>query len=174
VDNQCLVGSAASFGHSISSHSSGCGGDLVALAKQRWIMEVPEAMQEGAQQFEQWRSSHSGRRPIPDALEECGRSGPAVWSVSHPEGAAIGLQQAQAADDAGERASAAPSSYIRCACIIELEGPRGTMRIEWKGATAMPGEAVIASILWQSVHLSKPAGAAIKLLMFDGQAQKGT
>jgi hypothetical protein len=110
------------------------------------------------------------------------------------------------------------SQQSPCACIIELEGPRGTMRIEWNGATApdlcglsralgggrvldpdrtkdphpgrgrahrcqerhrwartaMPGEAVIASILWQSVHLPKPAGAAIKLLMFDGQAQKGT
>jgi len=30
--------------------------------------EVPEAMQEVAQQFEEWRSSHSGRRPIPEAL----------------------------------------------------------------------------------------------------------
>jgi len=30
--------------------------------------DVPEVMQEVAQEFEEWRSSHSGRRPIPEAL----------------------------------------------------------------------------------------------------------
>ena len=30
--------------------------------------EIPAGLQELARQFEQWRSSHSGRRPIPEAL----------------------------------------------------------------------------------------------------------
>jgi hypothetical protein len=33
--------------------------------------EVPAGLQEVARQFEKWRSSHSGRRPIPEALWIC-------------------------------------------------------------------------------------------------------
>jgi hypothetical protein len=34
-------------------------------------------------------------------------------------------------------------------CIIELEGPRGKMRIQWKGATA-PDLAGLSRALWES------------------------
>jgi hypothetical protein len=34
-------------------------------------------------------------------------------------------------------------------CLIELEGPRGTMRIQWKGDTA-PDLAALSRILWES------------------------
>jgi hypothetical protein len=35
-----------------------------------------------------------------------------------------------------------------CECIIELEGPRGKMRIEWKGATA-PDLCGLSRALWE-------------------------
>jgi hypothetical protein len=34
-------------------------------------------------------------------------------------------------------------------CLIELEGPRGKMRIQWKGATA-PDLAGLSPVLWES------------------------
>ena len=34
-------------------------------------------------------------------------------------------------------------------CLIELEGPRGKMRIQWKGATA-PDLAGLSRALWES------------------------
>ena len=37
----------------------------------------------------------------------------------------------------------------RAECVIELEGPRGKMRIEWKG-TAAPDLAGLSRALWES------------------------
>ena len=34
-------------------------------------------------------------------------------------------------------------------CVIELAGPRGKMRIQWKGATA-PDLAGLSRVLWES------------------------
>jgi hypothetical protein len=34
-------------------------------------------------------------------------------------------------------------------CLIELEGPRGKMRVQWKGATA-PDLAGLSRVLWES------------------------
>jgi len=34
-------------------------------------------------------------------------------------------------------------------CLIELEGPRGKMRIQWKG-TAAPDLAGLSRVLWES------------------------
>jgi hypothetical protein len=36
-----------------------------------------------------------------------------------------------------------------CECTIEVEGPRGRMRIEWKGANA-PDLAALSRMLWES------------------------
>jgi hypothetical protein len=42
----------------------------------------------------------------------------------------------------------APSASQPCECTIEIEGPRGRMRIEWKGSTApdLPG---LSRVLWE-------------------------
>ena len=34
-------------------------------------------------------------------------------------------------------------------CLIELEGPRGKMRVQWKGAT-VPDLAELSRVLWES------------------------
>ena len=46
-----------------------------------------------------------------------------------------------------ELLSALPSGSPEC--LIELEGPRGKMRIQWKGATAAD-LAGLSRILWES------------------------
>jgi len=43
----------------------------------------------------------------------------------------------------------APSGPGLSECLIELEGPRGKMRIQWKGATA-PDLAGLGRALWES------------------------
>jgi hypothetical protein len=121
-------------------------GDLVALSKQRWIMEVPEAMQEVAQQFEQWRSSHSGRRPIPEALWKRAADLARQYGVFRTS-KVLRLDYSKLKRQMTPVNAPVPrppptfveflaSQQSPCACIIELEGPRGTMRIEWNGATA--------------------------------------
>jgi hypothetical protein len=42
-----------------------------------------------------------------------------------------------------------PSGPGLAECLIELEGPRGKMRIQWKGATA-PDLAGLSRVLWES------------------------
>jgi hypothetical protein len=42
-----------------------------------------------------------------------------------------------------------PQPVSPAECLIELEGPRGKMRIQWKGATA-PDLAGLSRVLWES------------------------
>jgi hypothetical protein len=123
--------------------------------------EVPEAMQEVAQQFEEWRSSHSGRRPIPEAL----------WILAADQARQHGVfrtanllrldysklkRRMQAAQRQTGPAVAPPPTFVEfltrqpstCQCIIELEGPRGKIRIEWSGATP-PDLCGLSRALWE-------------------------
>jgi hypothetical protein len=56
------------------------------------------------------------------------------------------------------RAAAPPAEFLELVapqavglteCVIELEGPRGKMRIQWKGATE-PDLAGLSRALWES------------------------
>ena len=42
-----------------------------------------------------------------------------------------------------------PPATVAAECVIELEGPRGKLRIQWKGATA-PDLAGLSRVLWES------------------------
>ena len=42
-----------------------------------------------------------------------------------------------------------PGTGIGAECVIELEGPRGKMRIQWKGNTT-PDLAGLSRVLWES------------------------
>ena len=42
-----------------------------------------------------------------------------------------------------------PQAVGRAECLIELEGPHGKMRIQWKGTTA-PDLAGLSRVLWES------------------------
>lgn len=128
--------------------------------------DIPTAVKEAQQRFEAWRSSQPGRRPIPESL----------WALAAELGRQHGVYRtAQALRlDSGKlnkrvRATAvqpastprrrptpkstfveliAPSASRGCECIVEVEGPRGRMRIEWKGSTA-PDLAGLSRMLWE-------------------------
>ena len=84
-----------------------------------------------------------------------------AWGFPRVQGPAPGVQQAQA--DGGSRPGSArptttPATFLELVpskaaglaeCLIELEGPRGKMRIQWKGATA-PDLAELSLVLWES------------------------
>jgi hypothetical protein len=104
----------------------------------------PAGLKRAQERFAKWRSSHTGRRPIPESLwghwlELAGQHG--VFRTAqilrldytklkgHTQGVApVGKQpSAPAAAFVELMTSAFPQG---CACVIEVEGPRGRMRIE--------------------------------------------
>lgn len=124
--------------------------------------EIPAGLKEARERFEQWRSSHSGRRPIPESLwaaaaelasqhgvfrtaqvlrldynklkQRMGTVAPVAKPTVAPQPAFVELL--------------ASSATHPCECVIEVEGPRGRMRIEWKGSTA-PDLAGLSRVLWE-------------------------
>ena len=130
------------------------------------LPEVPVGMERIYRRFERWRSSHRGRLPIPKAL----------WASAAKVAREHGVfrtakilrleygklkRMAESAIPAVRRAPesaeflelvalpGAPSGPGLSECLIELEGPRGKMRIQWKGATA-PDLAGLSRALWES------------------------
>ena len=126
------------------------------------LPEVPVGMQRIYRRFERWRRSHRGRLPIPavlwawaaDVAREHGVFRTAkTLRLEHGE-----LKRMVAsAKPAVRRAPAPPAGFLELVapqvaspteCVIELEGPRGKMRIEWKG-TAVPDLAGLSRALWE-------------------------
>jgi hypothetical protein len=128
--------------------------------------EIPAELKDAQQRFEEWRRSHSGRRPIPEAL----------WTLAVEQAAQQGVfrtaqvlrldyvklkRQMKGTAGAAQSASvpvpapafieliAQPPAAAGCECVIEVEGPRGRMRVEWKGSTA-PDLAGLGRALWES------------------------
>jgi hypothetical protein len=120
--------------------------------------EVPAAMQELAQQFEEWRSSHSGRWPIPEALwkraADLARQH-GVFRTAKMLRLDYGKLKRQMGP-AKTPMSCPPPTFVEflapqpsaCECIIEVEGSRGRMRIEWKGSTT-PDLCGLSRALWE-------------------------
>jgi hypothetical protein len=79
--------------------------------------EIPAKLKEAQERFEQWRSSQTGSRPIPERLWGAGvRVGPSTWSLPHGPGAAARLHQAEAAhagDGFGGDIHISPASCVR-------------------------------------------------------------
>ena len=124
--------------------------------------EIPAGLKEAAQRFDEWRGAQSERRPIPEAL----------WSLAAELASQHGVcrtaqvlrldytklkRQMQTAAPATKPIAAPQPSFVEliapavapnCECVIEVEGPRGRMRIEWKGSTA-PDLAGLSRGLWE-------------------------
>ena len=123
--------------------------------------DVLDGMQRVYRRFERWRSSHRGRLPIPAGLGFRGGGSAGARCVPNRQGFAPGVCQAQA--DGGIRpgsaqTTATPATFLELMpsqavalseCLIELEGPRGKIRIQWKGAAA-PDLAALSRTLWES------------------------
>ena len=124
--------------------------------------EVPAGLQELARQFEEWRSSHSGRRPIPEALwlraADLAREHGVFRTVKVLRLDFSKLKRQMTPAQAGAKAASSPSpafveflapqTTAACECVIEVEGPRGRMRIEWKGTTP-PDLCGLSRALWE-------------------------
>jgi len=122
--------------------------------------EVPAGMQRIYRRFERWRKSHRGRLPIPERLwasaAELAREHGVFRTakVLHLEYGKL----KHLAEAAGRSAPAAATTFLELVppqaaglseCVIELEGPRGKMRIQWKGAAA-PDLAGLGRAFWES------------------------
>jgi hypothetical protein len=126
------------------------------------VLEVPPGLQRIHRRFERWRSSHQGRLPIPEALWASAAAVArehGVFRTAKILRLEYGKLKRMAESDApARRALAPPAEFLELVapqtvglseCIIELEGPRGKMRIQWKGAAA-PDLAGLSRALWES------------------------
>ena len=131
----------------------------------RPIPAVPADLQELSGRFEGWRRTRSGKSPIPEPLwaaaAELARSHGVCQTAQVlrleykklkklMEGEAIStrVRQRRAPAAATFMELVAPPT-IAAECLIELEGPRGKLRIQWKGSTA-PDLAALSRVLWES------------------------
>jgi hypothetical protein len=125
------------------------------------VTEVPTSMQKIYRRFEHWRSSHRGRMAIPEALwasaAEVAREH-GIFRTAKILHLEYGKLKRMAESAAPARRAAAPAAFLELVapqavglteCVIELEGPRGKMRIQWKGAAA-PDLAGLSRALWES------------------------
>src|SRR5215472_3902851 len=110
---------------------------------------VPAGMQRICRRFERWRRSHRGRLPIPEGL----------WASAAAVAREHGIfrtakilrleygklkRMAEAASGSPQQPATAPTAFLELMprpagvsdCLIEVEGPDGKMRLQWKGATA--------------------------------------
>jgi hypothetical protein len=125
--------------------------------------EIPAELKDAQQRFEEWRTSHSGRQPIPEplwtlAVEQAAQHGvfrtaqvlrlDYVKLKRQMKGTAASAQPASGAAPAFVELIAQPPAAAVCECTIEVEGPRGRMRVDWKGSTA-PDLAGLSRVLWE-------------------------
>ncbi len=138
--------------------------------------DIPNNLQKVYRRFERWRSAHTGRLPIPERLWaaavrlarehgvfhtaktlhlEYGKLKQLVGSVS--PGAKARVAKDPVARPRRAR-SPAPPAFVELMtsqavglseCLIELQGRRGKMRIQWKGTTA-PDLGGLSRAFWES------------------------
>jgi hypothetical protein len=126
---------------------------------------IPKNMRKVSGRFARWRKSHPGRSPIPDRLWAAA----AELAKEHGIGRTAQVLRLEygklrrLAESTGPvkrvttsrtpRASfvelVTPQAVGPLECLIELEGPRGKMRIQWKG-TSWPDLSGMSRTLWES------------------------
>jgi hypothetical protein len=128
--------------------------------------DVPDGMQKIYRRFERWRSSHQGRLPIPKALwasaAEVAREHGVFRTAAILRLEYAKLKRMTKSAAPVKRRAASPAEFLELVapqvapsgpglteCVIELEGPRGKMRVQWKGAPA-PDLAGLSRGLWES------------------------
>jgi hypothetical protein len=128
--------------------------------------EVPAGMQRICRRFERWRSSHRGRLPIPEGLWASAAAvarNHGVFQTAKVLRLEYGkLKRMVEAAPSSVRPAAGrplgPATFLELAppqavglseCLMEWEGPRGKIRIQWKGTTA-PDLASLSRALWES------------------------
>lgn len=126
---------------------------------------VPSDLQELCERFEAWRRTRPGKLPIPEPLwaaaTQLARSHGVCQTAQVLRLEYKKLKQLTEGERVSKRVSrrrapaaafmelVAPQPIAAAECLIELEGPRGKLRIQWKGATA-PDLAALSRVLWES------------------------
>lgn len=132
----------------------------------RAAADIPDGMRALHGRFARWRKSHTGRLPIPEPLwaaaAEVAREH-GVFRTAKVLSLEYGkLKRLTTESHPGRRRtvglSAPPAAFVElltpgtgggAECLIELEGPRGKVRIQWKGSTT-PDLAGLSRVLWES------------------------
>jgi len=126
---------------------------------------IPSDLQELSARFEDWRRTRRGKLPIPEPLwaaaAELARSHGVCQTARVLRLEYKKLKQLTDGEAAGRpvrrRRAPALSTFMELVppptaaaeCVIELEGPRGKLRIQWKGSAA-PDLAALSRVLWES------------------------
>jgi hypothetical protein len=123
-------------------------------------LEVPAGMQRICRRFERWRGSHRGRLPIPEGLWASAAAVArehGVFRTAKVLRLEYGKLKRMAESASGSpQLARAPAAFLELMpqpvgvsdCLIEVEGPGGKMRLQWKGATASDLAGLIR--LWKS------------------------
>jgi hypothetical protein len=125
------------------------------------LSDIPQGMRRVYRRFEGWRSAHGGARlPIPEALWASAAEVAREHGVFHTAKVLrleYGKLKRMVQSEKPIAKTTAPTSFVelvappvigRSECLIELEGPRGKMRIQWKGTTG-PDLAGLSRTLWE-------------------------
>jgi hypothetical protein len=128
---------------------------------QRQTPAVPTDLQELSERFEDWRRTRRRKLPIPEPLwaaaVELARSHGVCQTAQVLRLEYKKLKQLTGGKPVRRRRLSAPAAFMELVppptaaaeCVIELEGPRGKLRIQWKGAAA-PDLAGLSRVLWES------------------------
>jgi hypothetical protein len=124
-------------------------------------LESPVGMRRLCRRFERWRKGYTARLPIPDALwaaaTEAAREH-GMFRTAEVLHLDYGKLKRMAEGLSAARPTMAPTSFLELVppqavglaeCLVELEAPRGKMRILWKGTTP-PDLAGLSRVLWES------------------------
>lgn len=138
--------------------------------------EIPHGMRRIYRRFAHWRSAHPGvRLPIPGRLWKAAAKvardhgvcrtaqvlrleyGKLKQQMESASAGAKGPGRTKVASRKSGRGRSAAPAFLELVgapamgvseCLIELEGPHGKMRIQWKGTTA-PDLAGLSRALWE-------------------------
>jgi hypothetical protein len=122
-------------------------------------LDVPAGMQRISRRFDRWRRSHRGRLPIPEGLWAAAAAVArehGVFRTSKVLRLEYGKLKRMAEASGRSLQPTAPTAFLELMpqrvvapdCLIELEGPRGKMRIQWNGVTASDLAGLIR--VWES------------------------
>ena len=139
--------------------------------------DISPKMRKVLRRFERWRSAHTGRLPIPQRLwtaavelagahgvfqtakalrldysklkQLLGSSGAVKRSGATRVARVKSRRMRSEAPAAFMELLASPTAALVSECLIELEGRRGKMRIQWKG-TAAPDLGGLGRAFWES------------------------
>ena len=124
--------------------------------------DVPAGMRRVYQRLRRWRSTRRPRAPIPEkvwaaAVEATRQHG--VFRTAQILRLEYGkLKRRVDAAGPDTQRKVPPPAFVELVapqaaglseCLIEMEGPRGKMRIQWKGTTA-PDLGGLSRALWES------------------------